>query len=282
MTINMMSLQGKRALVMGVANHRSLAWGVAAAFHRAGAQLTFTYRRDRSRKHLRDLLDGVGDGGRSLTIACDVRSDADIETVFTKITDHWGNLDVIVHSIAHAERSDLMGPFRAITRMGFSQALGTSAYSLIPIARHAIPLLEAAGGGSIIALTYDAVERVVSGYGVMAPAKAALEAEVRYLAAELGVHRIRVNAISAGAIRTRASSAVRGVSRLRQVTETISPLRKNITQDDVGVVALFLASDFSRAVTGTTIFVDAGMHVVGVSESRTEIPSSGTKADVPS
>lgn len=258
-----MLLAGKRALVMGVANRRSLAWGIAAAFRREGAELAFTYRRDRSRENLLDLLDRVGDASRSLTLPCDVTSDAQVEGVFKSLADHWGRLDIVVHSIAHAERSDLGGSFREISRAGFAHALGTSAYSLLSIGRHASPLLDAAGGGSIIALTYDAVERVVPEYNVMAVAKAALEAEVRYLAADLGVRRIRVNAISAGPIRTLASSAVRGVSRLRAVTETISPLRTNISQEDVGAVAVFLASDLSKAVTGNTMFVDAGLHLLG-------------------
>ncbi len=171
------------------------------------------------------------------------------------------------------------GTFRGIARAGFAHALGTSAYSLLSIGRHASPLLDAAGGGSIIALTYDAVERVVPEYNVMAVAKAALEAEVRYLAADLGVRQIRVNAISAGPIRTLASSAVRGVSRLRALIETTSPLRTNISQNDVGAVAVFLASDLSKAVTGNTMFVDAGMHILGVSQSRSQVPLSRTRQD---
>ncbi len=274
-----MLLQGKRALVMGVANRRSLAWGIAAAFHREGAELAFTYRRDRSRENLIDLLDRIGDSGRYLTLACDVTSDAQVEAVFKQLLNHWGRLDIVIHSIAHADRLDLTGSFSAISRGGFAHALDTSAYSLLSIARNAIPLFNPAGGGSIIALTYDAVERVVPSYNVMAIAKAALETEVRYLAAELGLRRIRINAISAGPIKTLASSAVPGVSRLRAVTEVVSPLRTNVTPNDVGAVAVFLASDLSKAVTGNTIFVDGGMHIQSVSYSRNQLPTFRARPD---
>jgi enoyl-[acyl-carrier protein] reductase I len=257
-------LEGKRALIMGVANKRSIAWGIAAAFHREGAELAFTYQNDRLKENLDELLDEIGGRDRFLTFPCDVQSDEQLAACFSALADRWGRLDALAHCIAFADREDLARPFHEMSRAGYALALDVSAYSLIAAARHAAPLMAANGGGSIFTLTYNAVERVVPGYNVMAVAKAALEAEVRYLAAELGPKQIRVNAISAGPLKTLAGSAVRGISKLRDFTEQISPLRRNITQEDVGDVAVFLASDLSRTVTGNTIFVDSGFHIMGV------------------
>jgi enoyl-[acyl-carrier protein] reductase I len=170
----------------------------------------------------------------------------------------------VAHCIAFANREDLARPFHEISRSGYSLALDVSAYSLIAVARHAAPLMTSNGGGSIFTMTYNAVERVVPGYNVMAVAKAALETEVRYLAAELGPSQIRVNAISAGPLKTLAGSAVKGLSKLRDITEETAPLRRNITIEDVGEVAVFLASDMSRAVTGNILFVDSGFHLMGI------------------
>jgi enoyl-[acyl-carrier protein] reductase I len=193
-----------------------------------------------------------------------VQDDEQVRSVFAAVGDRWGRLDVLAHCIAFADREDLSRPFPEISRKGYALALDISAYSLIAAARHAAPLMTQ--GGSILTLTYNAVERVVSGYNVMAVAKAALETEVRYLAAELGPAQIRVNAISAGPLKTLAASAVRGISKLRDLTEQTSPLRRNITQEDVGDVAVFLASDLARAVTGNIIFVDSGFHLMSVSQ----------------
>ena len=259
-----MLLEGKRALIMGVANKRSIAWGIATAFHREGAELAFTYQNDRLKENLDDLLDGIGGRDRFLTFPCDVQSDEQLEASFGTLSERWGRLDALAHCIAFADREDLIRPFHEMSRTGYALALDVSAYSLIATARHAASLMEANGGGSIFTLTYNAVERVVPGYNAMAVAKAALEAEVRYLAAELGPKQIRVNAISAGPLRTLAGSAVRGISRLRDLTEEMAPLRRNITQEDVGDVAVFLASDLSRAVTGNTLFVDSGFHIMGM------------------
>ncbi|MBI3974945.1 MAG: enoyl-ACP reductase [Armatimonadetes bacterium] len=249
---------------MGVANKRSIAWGIAAAFHREGAELAFTYQNDRLKENLDELLDGIGGRGAFATFPCDVQSDEQLGACFAALADRWGRLDTLVHCIAFADREDLTRPFHEMSRAGYALALDVSAYSLIAAARHAAPLMVQDGGGSILTLTYNAVERVVSGYNAMAVAKAALEAEVRYLAAELGPRQIRVNAISAGPLKTLAGSAVKGISRLRDLTAEISPLRRNITQEEVGDVAVFLASDLARAVTGNTIFVDSGFHIIGV------------------
>jgi len=228
-------LEGKRALIMGVANKRSIAWGIAAAFHREGAELAFSYQSERLKENLDELLDGVSGRDRFLTFPCDVQSDEQVTAAFGTLAERWGRLDALAHCIAFADRE---------------------------VARHAAPLMT--NGGSIFTLTYNAVERVVPGYNVMAVAKAALETEVRYLASELGPQQIRVNAISAGPLKTLAGSAVKGISKLRDLTEETAPLRRNITQEDVGDVAVFLASDLSRAVTGNTIFVDSGFHIMGV------------------
>lgn len=247
---------------MGVANQRSIAWGVAAAFQREGAELAFTYQTERLKENLDELLDTIGGRKSFPTFPCDVAQDEQVADVFAALKDRWGGLDALAHCIAFANRDDLSRPFPEISRAGYALALDISAYSLIAVTKHAAPLMT--GGGSIFTMTYNAVERVVPGYNVMAVAKAALETEVRYLAAELGPSQIRVNAISAGALKTLAGSAVKGLSKLRDLTEETAPLRRNITIEDVGDVAVFLASDLSRAVTGNTLFVDSGFHLMGI------------------
>ncbi len=259
-----MLLSGKRALIMGVANKRSIAWGIAQAFHREGARLAFTYQNDRLKENLVELLAEIGGADAHPTFPCDVASDGQIEAVFAGLRERWEALDVLVHCLAFADREDLARPFSEISRKGYALALDISAFSLMRCAGAARPLLEAAGGGSIFTLTYNAVDRVVPSYNVMAVAKAALECEVRYLAAELGAKNIRVNAISAGPLRTLAASAVRGISGFRNAVEEVAPLRRNVTQEEVGDVAVFLASDLSRSVTGNTIFADSGFHIMGV------------------
>lgn len=257
-----MLLKGKRALIMGVANKRSIAWGIAAAFHREGAELAFTYQNDRLKENLDKLLDTIGGRTTFATFPCDVGDDAQIDAVFAGIGGTWEGLDVLVHCLAFANRDDLARPLHEVSRGGYALTLDISAYSLLATARRAAALMPR--GGSIMTLTYNAVERVVPGYNVMAVAKAALETEARYLASELGPRNIRVNTISAGPLKTLAGSAVKGISKLQDITEQMAPLRRNISQDEVGDVAVFLASDLARAVTGNTIFVDSGFHVMGI------------------
>jgi enoyl-[acyl-carrier protein] reductase I len=257
-------LQGKRAFIMGVANKRSIAWGIAQAFHREGAQLAFTYQSDRLKENLVALLGEIGGAGNFPMFQCDVAFDEQIEAAFASVRERWASLDILVHCLAFADREDLGRPFSEISRKGYALALDVSAYSLMRCTGAARPMMEAAGGGSVMTLTYNAVDRVVPSYNVMAVAKAALECEVRYLAAELGPKNIRVNAISAGPLRTLAASAVRGISGFRDAVEEVAPLRRNITQEEVGDVAVFLASDLSRAVTGNTIYADSGFHIMGV------------------
>lgn len=258
-----MLLAGKKALIMGVANKRSIAWGIAEAFRREGAELAFTYASERLRENVEDLVKTLPDAERIPLLPCDVAQDAQVTELFRAVEERWGRLDVLVHSIAFAPREELTGAFRDTTRQGFQTALDVSAYSLVAVTRAAAPLFERAGGGSVMTLTYDAVERVVPSYNVMAIAKAALEAEVRYLAADLGPNNVRVNAISAGPIKTLAASAVKGISRLQKSVEDLAPLRRNVTQEEVGDVAVFLASPLSRCLTGATLYADCGFSVVG-------------------
>jgi enoyl-[acyl-carrier protein] reductase I len=257
-------LDGKKCLVIGVANKRSIAWGIAQALHREGAELAFTYQNDRLKENVVELVQSL-EGHESIPLLpCDVSVEGDIERLFAAIGERWGKLDVLVHSIAYARTEDLQADFLDINREGYRIAQEISAWSLIACAKHAKPLMEAAGGGSILTLTYLAAERVVAKYNVMAPAKAALECNVRYLAAELGPSNIRVNAISAGPIKTLASSAVKGVSQLRTAIEEKAPLRRNVTIEEVGDVGLFLASHLSRCITGEVIYADSGYHILGI------------------
>lgn len=257
-------MAGKKCLIMGVANHRSIAWGIAQALHREGAELAFTYQNDRLRKNVEKLVDQLESDTEIPLLPLDVTEDEQIENLFSQVGDMWGELDVLVHSLAYAKSEDLTGIFSEITRDGYKLAHEISAWSLIATAKHAKPLMEAAGGGSILTMTYMAAERVVNKYNVMATAKAALECNVRYLAAELGASNIRVNGVSAGPIRTLAASAVKGISDIRGLMEEKAPLRRNVTQEEVGDVGLFLASDLSRCVTGEIIYADNGFNIIGV------------------
>jgi enoyl-[acyl-carrier protein] reductase I len=260
-------LDGKKAIVMGVGNQRSIAWGIATAFQREGAALAFNYATDRFRENVEKLVATLPGHERMPVMPCDVTKQEEIDAFFTKIGEHWGGTaDILVHSMAFAAVEDLRGRFHEISRDGLKLAIDVSAFSLIAITRAALPLFEKAGGGSVMSLTFNAVERVVPSYNSMAMAKAVLEAATRYLAADLGPSNIRVNAISAGPLKTLAGSAVKGISAARDLMETKAPLRRNITQDEVGNVAVFLASELSRAVTGATIFADNGFNVLGVAD----------------
>lgn len=260
-------LEGKKALVMGVANKRSIAWGISTAFQREGAQLAFTHPGDpRLLENVNELVRTLPDADRVPVLQCDVSSDDQIVTLFRDIGERWGALDILVHSIAFAPLEELRGTFSDVSRKGLLDAISVSAYSLVAITRAAVPLFAAAGGGSVMSMTFNAVERVVPSYNAMAMAKALLEAETRYLAVELGPRNIRVNAISAGPVKTLAASAVKGISQARDLMEAKAPLRRNVTQEEIGNVAVFLASDWARAVTGATIFADNGMNIVGVTD----------------
>lgn len=253
---------GKKALVLGVANKRSIAWGIAQALHAEGAELAFNYQNERLRENVEELAQSLGPDVP--IYPCDVTRPAEIDALFASLGERWGRLDILVHSLAYAPREALEGAFVDTRPEDWDTALQISAYSLVAVARRARPLMQKAGGGSIFTMTYLGSERAVQGYNVMGVAKAALEATVRYLAADLGPDGVRVNAISAGPIKTLAAMGVKGFSNILKVMEERAPLRRNVTQEDIGGAGLFLASDLSRGITGTILFVDGGYHIMGV------------------
>ncbi|HEY3219031.1 MAG TPA: enoyl-ACP reductase [Candidatus Limnocylindria bacterium] len=259
-------LDGKKALVTGVANKRSIAWGIASALHREGADLAFNYAIDRLKENVDELVATLPGHEKMPVMRCDVTKHEEIDATFAELEQRWGRLDILIHCIAFAPLEELKGSFSTISRSGLLSAIDISAYSLVSLTRGAIPLFEKAGGGSVTSLTFNAAERVVPSYNVMAIAKAALEAETRYLAADLGPKNIRVNTISAGPLKTLAASAVKGISAARELWEAKSPLRRNVTQEEIGNVAVFLASDWSRSITGATLFADNGMNIMGTME----------------
>src|SRR5881394_88118 len=254
--------EGKRGLILGVANRRSIAWAIAKRLAEGGAQLAFTYQGERIEKSVRDLADSVSS---PLVTECDVRSDDDVARVFDEVGSAFGGeLDLLVHSVAFAAAEDLEGRFTDTPRDRFWMALDVSAYSLIACARAAEPLMEKAGGGSIVTMTYLGGERAVPHYNVMGVAKATLDSSVRYLAWDLGVKNIRVNAISPGPMQTLAARGISGFTDMEAIVEERSPLRRHIEADDVGAAAAYLLSDDARNVTGTTLYVDSGYHAMGM------------------
>jgi len=253
-------LEGKKALIFGIANHRSIGWAIAQALAAEGAQLAFSYQ-ERMEKYVRDLAAKIPG---TIVMECDVQNDEQLDAAFDQASQAFnGELDILIHSVAFAPVSELEKPFYETTRAGFQTALDISAYSLVAMAKRARPLMQAHGGGSILTLTYMASQRVVPKYNVMAVAKAALECSVRYLAYELGEHNIRVNAISAGPLNTLAARGISGLSTFRDQMNVVAPLRRNIDQSEVGDTALFLCSPWARAITGEVVFVDAGYNIMG-------------------
>ena len=254
-------LHGKRALITGVLNHRSIAWGIASAMHREGAELAFTYVNDK----LKDRVDEAATAfGSNIVLPCDVADDAQIEALFPALARHWDGFDILVHSIGFAPREALAGEFLdGLTREGFHIAHDISSYSLAALARAARPLMKGRNG-SILTLTYLGAERALASYNVMGLAKASLESNVRYLAYNLGPEGTRVNAISAGPIRTLAAS---GVANLRKMLDHVAekaPLRRNVSIDEVGNVGAFLCSDLASGITGEITYVDAGYNILGM------------------
>ncbi|MDQ5820016.1 MAG: enoyl-ACP reductase [Actinomycetota bacterium] len=253
---------GKRALVLGVANKRSIAWAIAKKLADGGAELAFTFQGERIEKSVRDLAETVD---TKLVTECDVRSDDDVARVFSEVAETFaGGLDILVHSVAFAAAEDLEGRFTDTPRDRFWMAIDVSAYSLVACSRAAEPLLEAAGAGSIVTMTYLGGERAVPHYNVMGVAKATLDASVRYLAWDLGQKNIRVNAISAGPVRTLAARSIAGFPSMEAIVEERAPLHRHIEADDVGDAAAYLLSDAARNVTGTTLYVDSGYHAMGM------------------
>jgi enoyl-[acyl-carrier protein] reductase I len=253
---------GKRALVLGVANKRSIAWAIARRLADEGAELAFTYQGERIEQGVRDLAGSVDS---KLVTECDVRSDDDVARVFREVAETWdGKLDVLVHSVAFAAAEDLEGRFTDTPRDRFWMAVDISAYSLVATARAAEPLMEAAGGGSIVTMTYLGGERAVPHYNVMGVAKATLDASVKYLAWDLGEKEIRVNAVSAGPVRTLAARSIAGFPTMEEMFVQRAPMRRHIEADDVAAASAYLLSDDARNVTGTVFYVDAGYHAMGM------------------
>ena len=255
-------LEGRRALIFGVANRRSIAWAIAQALAREGAELAFTFQGERIEQGVRDLAATVNS---PLVVPADVTSDADLDRVFEGVDKTWGGLDILVHSVAYAPPQTFEKPFAATSREDFLTALDISAYSLVAMTNRAAPLMDKAGGGAVMTMTFNASQRTYPNYNIMAVAKAALECEVRYLAYELGPRNIRVNAISAGPVRTLAARSITGFTVMEEHSERNAPLRRNIAADDVGNAALYLCSPLAANVTGQILLVDAGYSILGMS-----------------
>ncbi len=247
----------KRALIIGVANERSLAWAIAQSLHAQGFELAFTYVNEKMESRVRPLAESLNS---PFIYQCDVSSDKEIESLFSELSKKWGSLDALVHSVAFANKEDLEGRFMDTSREGFKLAMDISAYSLVACAKYAHPLMKN-NGGSIITLSYLGAQRVVPNYNVMGVAKAALEASVRYLAYDLGPEKIRVNAISAGPVKTLAAAGIRDFRSMLKSAEEKVPLKENITQESVGDLGAFLCGDHSKFITGETIYVDSGYHI---------------------
>jgi enoyl-[acyl-carrier protein] reductase I len=257
-----MLLEGKRGLILGVANKRSIAWGIAQSVSREGARLALTYQGDRLKENVEELGATLKD---PVILPCDVARDEDLTALGASVQEKLGGLDFVVHAVAYALREELDGEFLNTSREGYRIAQDVSSYSLTALARRVAPLMEGRGG-SVVTLSYLGGERVVPHYNVMGVAKAALECSVRYLAADLGPRGIRVNAVSAGPIKTLAASGVHGLSKMLEYHRTHAPLRKNTEQEEVGDAALFLVSSLSRGITGEVIHVDGGFHVMAMAE----------------
>ena len=256
--VELLDLSGRKGLVIGIANERSLAWPAALHFRQAGAQLAITYVNERTKTHVTPLAARLE---APIVLPCDVKAPHELDAVFDAIAERWGKLDFLLHAVGSVPPADLHGRLTDCSAEGFSEAMAVSVHSLIRMAHLAEPLMS--GGGSLITLSYLGGERVVENYNVMGPVKAALEASVRYLAHELGPANIRVNAISAGPVPTRAASGLTGFGRLLDATARAAPLRRNIQADEVGRAALLFASDYTSGITGEVLHVDAGVHIEG-------------------
>jgi len=254
-------LKGKRALIVGVASPRSIAWGIAEAMHEQGAELAYTYQTEKLKSRVEKIAAATGS---DIVIPCDVASDDEIENVFSELGKHWDGFDILVHSVGFAPREELNGDFvDAVTREGFQIAHDISSYSFAALARASLPMMEG-HDGAMLTLTYMGSERVLTGYNVMGLAKASLEANTRYLAANLGPRGIRVNAISAGPIKTLAAAGISDFRKMLHHVEEAAPMRRTVTPREVGNVAAFLCSDLASGVTGEITFVDSGYNILGM------------------
>jgi len=261
-------MAGKRGLIMGVANERSIAWGITQALYAAGAEMAFTYQGAAFCKRVVPLVEKLG---AKIVQDADVENEQSLDMLFERLKKEWGRLDFVVHAIAFSDKEELKGRYVDTTKANFQRSLTISCYSFTEIARRALPLMGA--GGSLITLTYEGATRVMPSYNVMGVAKAALEASVRYLAADLGPQGVRVNAISAGPMRTLAGAVIGGARYVYRVSREASPLRRNVELTDVGGAALYYLSDLSAGVTGTVHFVDSGYHAIGLPHDGSAVPS---------
>lgn len=252
-------MAGKRGLIMGVANDRSLAWGIAQALHQQGAELAFTYQGEVFESRVRPLAQSVNS---DFVIDCDVGSDESIASAFAQVGKRWGSIDFLVHAIAFADKTALRGRYADTTRSQFLQAMDISCFSFVSVSQHAAALMKQ--GGSIVTLTYHGAQKVMPNYNVMGVAKAALEASVKYLAMDFGKDNIRVNAISAGPVRTLAASGIGDFMAMLKWNETNAPLRRNVTLEDLGGSGVYLLSDLSHGVTGEIHYVDSGYNIIGM------------------
>jgi enoyl-[acyl-carrier protein] reductase I len=267
-------MDGKTALIFGVANQRSIAWGITEAFHREGATIGLSYAGEVLKKRVTPLAEGIG---CDFVDQCDVTRDEELDATFARAKERFGKIDALVHAVAFANREDLENQFVTTSRAGFHLAMDISAYSLVAIAQRAQAIMP--DGGSILTMTYYGSEKVMPHYNVMGVAKAALEASVRYLASDLGPKNIRVNAISAGAIKTLAAAGISGFRDMLRYSENAAPLRRNITTEDVGNAAVFLSSDMGNMITGETLYVDAGINIMGISLSVFDLLKSASATE---
>ena len=254
-------LDGKTGIIFGVANKRSIAWGIAQALAREGMRLAFTYQGERLKESVEALTSTMPD---ALLLPCDATNDAEIEAVFAAVDEKFGRLDALVHSIAFAPREDLENDFYKTSRDGFKVAHDISAYSLVVLTRAAMPLFEKNGGGAVVAMSYFGAVKAIEGYNIMGVAKASLEASIRYLAANLGPRNVRVNAISAGPVNTLAARGIKGFTGMLKHYADKAPLRRNVELEEIGNAALFLLSPMSSAITGEVLYVDCGYNIVGL------------------
>ena len=262
-------MAGKRGLIMGVANDRSIAWGITQALHAAGAEMAFTYQGSAFGKRVLPMVEKLGS---KVVVEADVEDEASLDRLFETLKKEWGRLDFVVHAIAFSDKEELKGRYVDTSKANFQRSLTISCYSFTEIARRALPLMTE--GGSMITLTYEGSTRVMPSYNVMGVAKAALEASVRYLAADLGPQGVRVNAISPGPMRTLAGAVIGGARYVYRVSRDAAPLRRNVELSDVGGAALYYLSDLSAGVTGTVHFVDSGYHAIGLPHDGSAAPSA--------
>ncbi|MCC8428983.1 SDR family oxidoreductase [Reyranella aquatilis] len=262
-------MAGKRGLIMGVANDRSIAWGITQALHAAGAEMAFTYQGSAFGKRVLPMVEKLGS---KVVVEADVEDEASLDRLFETLKKEWGRLDFVVHAIAFSDKEELKGRYVDTSKANFQRSLTISCYSFTEIARRALPLMTE--GGSLITLTYEGSTRVMPSYNVMGVAKAALEASVRYLAADLGPQGVRVNAISPGPMRTLAGAVIGGARYVYRVSREAAPLRRNVELSDVGGAALYYLSDLSAGVTGTVHFVDSGYHAIGLPHDGSAVPTA--------